>query len=291
MDDLSYACISFIQSVLAAQASPIIIAISGPQGVGKTTLVESLAATLATTHGLKTLTFSLDDFYFSYMHQLAFAAQHPDNQLLQHRGVPGTHDLNLLLEVLSALRQGRECTIPVYDKGARQGCGDRSSYRRINQAGEEPVAVVIFEGWCLGFRAISAIELEEKRASASCTTLHRHSLEHLSFLNEQVRKYECLVADCTAFIYLDALNLRWVYEWREEQERTLRSARGSDAAMTPVQVQRFVDDYYPAYELYSEKLRERFLDDTFRKDKHIRIVIGRDRKVVRKSVTHDTKSS
>lgn len=37
----------------------------------------------------------------------------------------------------------------------------------------------------------------------------------------------------------DAQDLRYVYEWRQEQERTLRAAKGT--GMTEEQVNRFVD--------------------------------------------------
>lgn len=44
----------------------------------------------------------------------------------------------------------------------------------------------------------------------------------------------------------DAQNLRFVYEWRQEQERNLRAAKGS--GMTEEQVNHFVDgcEYIPS---------------------------------------------
>jgi D-glycerate 3-kinase len=70
----------------------------------------------------------------------------------------------------------------------------------------------------------------------------------------------------------DAENPRFVYEWRQEQERTLRAAKG--AGMTEEQVNHFVDgctypelwtheielistlrEDYPSYELFTETLR------------------------------------
>ena len=41
------------------------------------------------------------------------------------------------------------------------------------------------------------------------------------------------------FRFSDAENPRFVYEWRQEQERTLRAAKGT--GMTEAQVNHFVD--------------------------------------------------
>lgn len=74
--------------------------------------------------------------------------------------------------------------------------------------------------------------------------------------------------------FSDAQNLRFVYEWRQEQERGLRATKGS--GMTEEQVNDFVDGCrcpyhgliawskkqancipdYPSYELFTEILRE-----------------------------------
>ena len=47
----------------------------------------------------------------------------------------------------------------------------------------------------------------------------------------------------------DAQNLRFVYEWRQEQERTLRAAKGT--GMTEEQVNHFVDGCWYSPQLYS----------------------------------------
>lgn len=102
------------------------------------------------------VTLSLDDLYLTHAQQEHLAASHPSNPLLQHRGQPGTHDLTLAKKVFSALRAGQRTAIPAYDKSAFSGQGDRvpaSQWEVVNKEGEEKVKVVIFEGWCVGFRA------------------------------------------------------------------------------------------------------------------------------------------
>jgi len=68
---------------------PFIVGLNGIQGVGKTTLVRALAETLQDREGLPTLIVSIDDFYLAHADQLALAAAHPDNALVQYRGEPG----------------------------------------------------------------------------------------------------------------------------------------------------------------------------------------------------------
>ena len=101
---------------------------------------------------------SIDDFYLPRDHQARLAFSHPSNPLIQHRGQPSTHDLPLALSVLSNLLQGMETKIPSYDKSAFSGRGDRAPLERwdtVNGVGEEKKKVVILEGWCIGFRAVS----------------------------------------------------------------------------------------------------------------------------------------
>lgn len=69
-----------------------------------------------------------------------------------------------------------------------------------------------------------------------------------------------------------------MYGWRQEQEDHLRLDRGDPlAGMTPEQVVRFVDGYFPAYELYTEGVRKGILPD--RPGCQLRMVVGKDRKV------------
>lgn len=100
IDDKSPICIPFILSQLAAHRQrhpsgtrPFIIGLNGLQGVGKTTLVRALAETLQNREGLSTLVVSIDDFYLTHADQLALAAAHPDNALVQYRGEPGPSPL------------------------------------------------------------------------------------------------------------------------------------------------------------------------------------------------------
>jgi D-glycerate 3-kinase len=303
IDDKSPHCIPFILSRLSVHqaanpSGPFFIGLNGVQGAGKTTLVSALAHTLQEEKGLETLVCSIDDLYLTHEDQLALAREHASNPLVQHRGEPGmclfslvdrdmtrlilavlgTHDMHLARDLFSALEQGRETKVPMYDKSAYNGQGDRvpsSLWKSVNAPGQPRIQVVIFEGWCVGFRAIGCKEIEAKQAAPS-TTLHKHRFEDLVFVNEKLKDYDVMTDAFDAFIHIDAQETGFVYDWRLEQEAALRREKGS--GMTDEMVRRFVDGYYPAYELYTDGVRAGVLKEKG-PGRQLRLVVGRDRRV------------
>lgn len=59
------------------------------------------------------------------------------------RGVPGTHDVALGMAVLDAVAQGRDFTLPRFDKAV----DDRAPQ---GEPVHGPVDVLLLEGWCMG---------------------------------------------------------------------------------------------------------------------------------------------
>lgn len=176
--------------------------------------------------------------------------------------------------------EGRPTSIPVYDKSAYNGHGDRadeSLWHSVNQPGQPQTKAIILEGWSVGFRALSPADVETKWKAPS-RTLQSHKLEHLQFVNEHLKGYDTLTDLFDAFIHIDAEDTQFVYSWRSEQEEHLRRDKGDpNAGMTPEQVVKFVDGYFPAYELYTDKVRGGILPG--RSGHQLRMVVGRDRKV------------
>ncbi|KAL1954429.1 hypothetical protein VTO42DRAFT_1199 [Malbranchea cinnamomea] len=277
---------------------PFFLGLNGVQGAGKTVLVTTLRATLSSPpYNLPTITFSLDDIYLTHADQRQLARTHPSNPLLQHRGQPSTHDIPLGRAVFESLRNNLPTKIPAYDKSKFDGQGDRlpeTEWESVNESHENKVKVVIFEGWCVGFRARSEEELRaaweeavRKREEGGYNgRLGYTKLEDVRVINEALREYDAFTDQLDALIHIDAEDSHYVYDWRQEQERTLRAAKGT--GMTVDQVNAFVDGYYPSYELYTSALREGVFkpsqstgqdsDDSW-KGRQLRLVVNKQRKV------------
>lgn len=154
-------------------------------------------------YSLSVATLSLDDIYLTHADQVALAQAHPTNPLLQHRGQPSTHDLALGEKVFASLAAERPTAIPEYDKSAFAGQGDRvpeSQWKVVNAERQEKVKVVIFEGWCVGFRAWDEKTLHAKWEAAARqkeSGEYQGRLGHVKFedvqtVNEALKKYDAL---------------------------------------------------------------------------------------------------
>lgn len=99
-------------------------------------------------------------------------------------------------------------------------------------------------------------------------------------MNNELKSYAALWGQMDAFIHIDAEETEWVYDWREEQEAKLREEKGEGGGMSKEEVKRFVDGYFPAYELYTDALREGvFKEMEGMEGRQLRLVVGRDRRV------------
>lgn len=307
IDDKSQHCIPFLLERLQAHAQrhrnegaetpPFFLGLNGVQGAGKTVLVSTLQNTLrAEPYSLFVVTWSLDDIYLTHADQLALAQKYPDNPLLQHRGQPSTHDLVLGEKVFASLAAEKPTAIPQYDKSAFAGQGDRvpeSQWEVVNSEGQQKIKVVIFEGWCVGFRprddntlrALWEDAVRRKESGDYSGRLGYVKFEDIQTVNDSLKGYNALTDKLDALIHIDAQNLRFVYEWRQEQERTLRAAKGT--GMTEEQVTNFVDGYYPSYEVFTDTLREGVFkpaqgsaeSESEWKNRQLRLVVDRNRRV------------
>ena len=234
---------------------------------------------------LTTTVLSIDDLYLTHKAQSELAAAHPTNPLVQHRGQPSTHDLALAITIFSDLRNKRETSIPHYEKSMHNGKGDRAAendWNFANAKGQPKTEVVLFEGWCVGFRALARSMLQSKWENARRLKeagnyrgmLGLNEFASICFVNDALKHYDQITDQLDALIHLDAADPMFVYAWRLQQEKALRKAKGT--GMTDVEVIDFVNGYYPAYELYTDNLREGALGG---KGTQLRLVIDVDRKI------------
>lgn len=217
---------------IARSQRPYIVGLSGLQGSGKSTLARVMKAQ-AQARGWATEILSLDDFYYARSEREALARDvHP---LLRTRGVPGTHEIELLLSVLAAVPQASERLAvlhPRFDKG-RDTRLPPSRWPHITQRPE----LVIVEGWALGIRPqpptalvkpINQLERDEDPDG-----------EWRRWVNRQLRGYQPLWRKFDALIVLQAPSWEIVRRWRGEQEQEL-VARHAPLAMNAREMERFL---------------------------------------------------
>ena len=124
----------------------LFLGINGAQGTGKSTLAAFLQFALESNTGWCVAVLSIDDFYLTKAERKALGKRiHP---LLATRGVPGTHDMQMLAACIERLRNLNAETIlslPRFDK-ARDDRASPDSWPVISG----PVDLIILEGWCIG---------------------------------------------------------------------------------------------------------------------------------------------
>ncbi|KAJ3350774.1 hypothetical protein GGF32_004650 [Allomyces javanicus] len=249
-------------NAVPASHRAVVVGLSGPQGSGKSTLASHLVTYLRDKHALRGISISLDDFYLPHADLEQLAAAHPSNPLLHGRGLPGTHDLPLLLTTLDALATHwatptTSVAVPVYDKAAYSGAGDRSPTPHTIT---DPCDLVILDGWMLGFSTENpATAVSNLRAPIVADFGHANLLDMCTrILPTPTSDWSLVHARLDHFIHLVPGNLdqipRIVTMWRTEQERALVRARGT--GMTDAQVAQFVRRYVPMYLVAARDLAE-----------------------------------
>jgi D-glycerate 3-kinase len=216
----------------------LIVGVSGCQGSGKSTLAELLVLMLKQLMGLRCINLSIDDFYLTHARRQELGAVvHP---LLATRGVPGTHDVDLALSTLNALREGGEVRIPRFNKGVDDRA-PQSEWPRILA----PVDVIVLEGWCLSIGPEDEAALEQPINELEANEdIEGHWRR---YVNAQLQgPYAEFYAMVDFLVFLKAPDFAKVYEWRQRQEDKLAARVTGEAAkrvMNPAQLKRFIQHY------------------------------------------------
>jgi D-glycerate 3-kinase len=233
----------FVETNRNNDPRPFFVGVSAPQGCGKTTLT-ALLEEMMNSEGLPAISMSLDDFYLTGSDQENLARKHSENSLLQLRGNAGTHDLPLLQQTLQDLKEFSKISeghsqsppqIPRYEKSLRQGRGDRVAQEEWTTI-SQPVEIVFFEGWMLGFSPLLDIP--------HLQSIHPGLVE----VNNYLRQYQDIHHLFDSWLILAVQSPEIVYRWRLQAEHATR-AKGKPS-LTDEQVKDFVDRFMPAYHAY-----------------------------------------
>ncbi len=173
--------ISFWISNRAKKSKPYLIGLAGGQGTGKTTISSILKIILTKYFKMNVFKISIDDLYKTRKDRNKLAKT--THSLLKTRGVPGTHDLNFMFNLLKKTKSKRfnKYRIPKFNKAIDDRLKKKSWYlvKRVPD-------VIIFEGWCVGARAEKQTTL--KKSINSLERQEDKNLKWRKFVNYQLEK-------------------------------------------------------------------------------------------------------
>jgi len=194
---------------------PLMIGLAGGQGSGKTTISSILTLILQKYFKLNVFKISIDDFYKTRRdRRLLSKNKHP---LLMTRGVPGTHDIDLMLSFFKKIKDKnfKSLEVPTFNKAIDDRCS-KSLWHKVKTKPD----VVIFEGWCVGARAQLSSQL--KKPINSLEKVYDQGAKWRIYVNNQLKnKYKTLFNQLDGLLYLKAKNFNLLREWRLKQERKL----------------------------------------------------------------------
>jgi len=207
--------ICFWISKKAEKKRPYFVGLAGGQGTGKTTISSLIRIILIKYFKLNVFRISIDDFYKTRKERINLSKRiHP---MLLTRGVPGTHDINMILNFFkkSKVKKFKRLKLPTFNKAV----DDRFNKNRWYDLKKRP-DVVIFEGWCVGAKSEKNISL--KKTINSMEKVKDHKQIWRRYVNQQLKsKYKSLHSQLNCLIYLKAKNFSLLQKWRLKQERKL----------------------------------------------------------------------
>ena len=227
-----------------------IIGLSGGQGAGKSTITSILKFILKKKYGLELCIFSIDDFYKTKKQRVTMAKSiHP---LFLTRGVPGTHDVNLINKTIKKLkrRKFKSFLIPKFDKST----DDRSKEKKWQKIKKVP-DLVIFEGWCIG--ALPQKDADLKKPLNFIEKKYDNHLKWRKSVNNNLKnQYRKIFNKLDKLVYLKVPNFNYIYKWRLLQEKKLKLTSKSKKTMSKSQIKEFI--------MYYERITKHMMKNSYK---------------------------
>ena len=228
-----------------------IIGLTGGQGAGKSTITQIIKIILEIKYNLNVVYFSIDDFYKKSSERIKMSKK--VHHLFKTRGVPGTHDIDLIKKTFTNLikKKFKPFTIPLFDKSK----DDRFPKKKWQKIKKQP-EIIIFEGWCVG-----AKPQEKKYLKKSINILEKKydvNLVWRSRVNYELQnEYAKIFNKINRLIFLRIPNFECVYKWRLLQEKKLQLTSKGKKIMSSAQVKNFI--------MYYERITKQMLADLTKK--------------------------
>jgi len=234
-----YIPISFwINNKCKKKGKTLILGLSGSQGSGKTTVTGILQIILKKFFKKNIYIISIDDFYKTLRDRNRMSQQ--KHSLFKTRGVPGTHDINLIKNFFISVKRKKfkKIKLPKFNKSI----DDRSKKNYWHNINKRP-EIIILEGWCVGAKPQIISSLRKP-----VNILERHEDKDLiwrKYANEKLKKeYKEVFAMIDYFIFMKVPNFKIVFKWRLLQENKLRKKlHYKKKIMTYSAIKRFIMFY------------------------------------------------
>jgi len=158
------------------------------------------------------------------------------------RGVPGTHDINFIFDLLKKTKVKRfnQQRLPKFNKAIDDRL-KRKSWYLVKKVPD----VIIFEGWCVGARAEKNATLKKSINSLERTA--DKNLRWRKYVNGQLQtKYKKLFSKLDCLLFLKAGNFKLLQSWRLKQEALLKlnsKNKANSKVMSKNEVLTFMQTY------------------------------------------------
>ena len=234
-----YIPISFwIENKYKKKGETLILGFSGGQGSGKTTVTGILKIILKKFFKRRIYVSSIDNFYKTLGDRNKISNKiHP---LLKTRGVPGTHDINLVKNFFNIIRKKKfkKIKLPKFEK-AMDNRLEKKYWFNIKQKPE----IVILEGWCVGAKPQSSYLI--KRPINILEKYEDKDLKWRQYVNEKIKKeYKKLFVMIDHLIFMKIPNFKVVFKWRLLQEKKLKkNLYSKKKIMSYNEIKRFIMFY------------------------------------------------
>ena len=216
----------------------LFLGLCGGQGSGKTTIAGILKIILKKFFKREIYVSSIDDFYKTLKDRDKISSSiHP---LFKTRGVPGTHDTNLIKKFFIYIRKKnfRKFKIPKFNKSTN----DRFKKKYWHIINKRP-EIVILEGWCVGAKPQSNSII--KRPVNILEKYEDKNLAWRKHVNKELKnEYKKIFSIIDHFIFMKIPNFDLVFKWRLLQENKLKKkSQFKKKIMSYNEIRRFIMFY------------------------------------------------